>query len=385
MLTQLIDHNEDLKRLKMEGFKLSIAKNNLVIDDIPYVNEDREIKFGSIFCPLRLSGSKLLAPTDHTVFFTGSHPCNQNGVPDKSYFNQEREYRLTDDLVARFRFSSKPNGGYKDHYEKMTRYVQLLMTPALSIDSSVTAKGFDADFYVEESIFRIPDTNTARNGIADIARKVSNQNIAIVGLGGTGSYVLDHVSKTHVQKITIIDGDTIENHNIFRMPGVTTLDKLQGVVAKVDFYHDIYSQFRDGIEKHDVFLGKDNLEILNNHDFVFLCIDNATAKAEIISHLQEQSIPFVDLGMGLSKVGEALRGQLRATLVTPENNQFVDKINLHNPNVDDVYSTNIQISELNALNAIYGIICWKKYFNFYLSDELIYNMNYVIETGDLIV
>lgn len=385
MLTQLIDHNDDLKRLKSEGYNMSITKNNLVIDNIPYVTSEKKIDFGAIFCPIRLLGTKLLPPSDHTVYFTGSHPCDQFGEPVKSYVNQKRDYRLTDEIIGKYYFSSKPSSGYPDFYSKMTRYVGLLIGPAISLDSSVSATNFDADFYIEESVFSIPDTSTARSEISDVARKVNNQKIAIAGLGGTGSYVLDHVAKSHVNKITIIDGDTMENHNVFRMPGVATLDEIRQGISKVEFYHRKYSDFRSGVEKYDEFLKYENLDILSNHDFVFLCIDNASAKKVIIDFLLQEKIPFVDLGMGLSKVGEAIRGQIRTTLVTPQNQEHLNKINMCNPTENDIYSTNIQVSELNALNAIYGIICWKKYFGFYSSDDLVYNMNYVIDTGDLIV
>jgi hypothetical protein len=39
--------------------------------------------------------------------------------------------------------------------------------------------------------------------------------IAIVGVGGSGSYILDQVAKTWVDRIDLFDGDVFENHNAF--------------------------------------------------------------------------------------------------------------------------------------------------------------------------
>ncbi|WP_201716138.1 hypothetical protein [Rossellomorea arthrocnemi] len=46
---------------------------------------------------------------------------------------------------------------------------------------------------------------------------------------------------------------------------------------------------------------------------------------------------------------------------------------------DDVYSQNIQISELNALNANMGVVAWKKIFGFYLRDVAIYHSIFVLD------
>lgn len=46
---------------------------------------------------------------------------------------------------------------------------------------------------------------------------------------------------------------------------------------------------------------------------------------------------------------------------------------------DDLYTTNVQISELNAINAVFGIMAWKKYYGFYLSAEPNYNTTFIID------
>ncbi|WP_318271316.1 ThiF family adenylyltransferase [Sphingobacterium cellulitidis] len=46
--------------------------------------------------------------------------------------------------------------------------------------------------------------------------KLERQKIAIIGLGGTGAYILDMVAKTPVKEIHLFDGDSFDQHNAFR-------------------------------------------------------------------------------------------------------------------------------------------------------------------------
>ena len=50
----------------------------------------------------------------------------------------------------------------------------------------------------EESVFQYIDTNSSRAGIDNCNRKMLDKKIAIIGLGGTGAYILDLVSKTNI-------------------------------------------------------------------------------------------------------------------------------------------------------------------------------------------
>ena len=56
--------------------------------------------------------------------------------------------------------------------------------------------------------------------------KLMNHKVAIIGLGGTGSYILDMLAKTPVSEIHLFDGDDFLTHNAFRSPGAASLDDL---------------------------------------------------------------------------------------------------------------------------------------------------------------
>lgn len=379
MSIQLINHNEDLKRLKDEGYNISIIGGNVLIQDIPYVNENAEIKSGMIFCSFRLSGENVFQ-NDHTVEFVGEWPCNKNGEKNHGFVNMPRTINLTESIVGSYMFSSKPESGmYANFYDKMTRYIDLLSAPAKSLYPGISAQNFNYKAYTEDNVFNYIDTFTSRAGILNVTQGIKNQRVAIVGLGGTGSYLLDFISKTPVKKISIFDGDDMLNHNAFRIPGTISIDELRERPSKVEFLKKKYDKLRKGIIAHEVYLDTTNLELLNGHDFIFLALDSAEAKKPIIDYMVQNNMPFVDLGMGITMVDNSLRGTIRKTLVTPENKNHLNKIATSKQADEDLYASNIQISELNALNAIMGIITWKKLYKFYLSDEIYHNSTFIID------
>lgn len=384
MSTQLIDHNPDLLKLKEEGFDIKIISDNIVVSGVPYVTEQGNIDFGSVYCPFNLVGQNTVTQTDHTMRFTGSYPCDKRGARQTSFVNSEVRHELSPQIEGRFYLSSKPaTGSYPDFYAKFSRYIELLWHPSISIDSSVTPKNFDYHAYAEDSVFRYPDTNTARAEISSITNKLKGLHIAIIGLGGTGSYILDFISKTPVKTISIFDGDTLCNHNAYRMPSVVSVEELHLKQSKVDFLKKTYDAFRDGVVAHSENVDETNVDLLSNCDFVFLSLDSPTCKKTITAYLVKHSIPFIDVGIGVTVVGNSLRGSLRRTLVTKDNLSSLIKIPMYEDMHEDIYAQNIQIAELNALNAIQAIIAWKKYFGFYQSAESYYNSTFTIDEEEL--
>lgn len=380
MSTQLIDLNEDLKKLKDDGYAISIVENNLVVAGIPYVNTEREILFGVIFCPLTISGESIGVPQDHTVYFAGEYPCNQLGQKSSSYVNSGTNNKLNSEIVGNYYLSSKPvSGSYSDFYTKMTRYIELLSGPAKSIDPGVSAQHSSEYSFNERSVFKYADTHTARANLTNVSQKLRNQKIAIVGLGGTGSYLLDFLSKTPVKQISIFDGDDILNHNAFRMPGAMTLDELREMPSKSFFFKKKYEALRNEIVAYNQYLDEANVDLLEGHDFVFLAIDKAGAKHVIISYLLSKGISFIDLGMGVTLMNDSVRGTVRRTLVTSENQTYLNKIAMSEAADQDIYAQNIQISELNALNAAQAVITWKKMNGFYATEDTFYNSTFIID------
>ena len=385
MSHKLISLNTDLKKLRDEGYEVNIVNDHLVVTSIPYVKSNKEIAFGFFVCPLNFVGEKLSSPPDHTVHFAGDHPCDKNGSPLTGVVNSPQKKIITGDISVDYYLSAKPpSGKYEDFYEKITTYVKIFEVHAKSINPKVSSKTFKAIKINEpSSIFNYCDTNSSRAGIQMVSAKLEKLKIAIIGLGGTGSYILDYVSKTPVEEIHLFDGDEFLLHNAFRSPGAPTEEELNGGLKKVDYFSDIYSKMRKNIFSHSYYIEESNLDELAGMDFVFICIDRSEGKKKIFEKLINLDIPFIDVGTGVNEIDNSLIGTVRSTTVNSENNSHIEKRISFSDVVNNDYDQNIQIAELNALNASFAVIKWKKMLGFYHEQGNEYNVLYEISTNKL--
>lgn len=388
MSQQLISRSPDLKRLRDEGYEVEIRSNYLLVGHVPYVNANREVKFGVLISELTLAGDVTAKPSTHVVHFAGDYPCDWDGSEIGQIRHQSGKRELDQGLEVHHSFSSKPPGGYQDYYGKMTTYVAILAGPAELIDDAATARTFPVYETAEtEPVFVYADTASSRAGINNVTRKLELGRVAIVGLGGTGSYVLDLVAKTPVGEIHLFDGDKLSQHNAFRSPGAPSIDELRTEPQKVVYFSDRYSRMHRHIVAHDVFIDISNVGELQGMDFVFLCLDRGAAKAPIVERLEQFGAAFIDVGMGVELVDEALHGVLRITTSTAERREHVaarNRIPLSDGGENDEYTSNIQIADLNALNASLAVIKWKKLRGFYADLEGEFFSTYTIDGNALI-
>lgn len=384
MLQQLISHSPDLKRLQDEGYELEVKGGYLLIHHIPYVNHLREVKYGILVSELSLANSqKTIKPSTHVINFIGEYPCNSDGsiITAIKHLNQQN---LGNGIVVNFSFSNKPQSGYSDYFEKVSTYANIICSPAKSIDPLVTEKTFRIrENIIDTDVFQYIDTNSSRAKINLINEKVKGQKIAIIGLGGTGAYILDLLSKTPVSEIHLYDGDVFSQHNAFRSPGAAGKKDLDSVPSKVDYYSSQYSKIHQKISAHHGYVSKENMEDLLTMSHVFICIDNDVSRKLIIQFLLKNNISFIDVGLGVNVLDDSLIGTVRVTTGTNEkHNHLVDRIPFVNEDNND-YNTNIQIAELNCLNAVLAVIKWKKLCGFYQDLREEHHSTYSINVNQL--
>ena len=261
MSTELINRSPDLIRLQDEGYEVEVTHGFLVVSSIPYVNTRCEIISGTIVSELTLSNDITQRPGSHQVWFSGEHPCDQNGVAITALGDSGGVQKLFDGLEVQHHFSSKPRVGYyEDYYAKITQYVKIISNPARAIDPSVTACTFKPIVSTEEvSVFKYTDSASSRSGIANLSQKLAMDKIAFIGLGGTGAYSLDLVVKTHVRELHLFDGDKYYQHNAFRSPGAASIEDLGRQLSKVDYFAEMYGKMRRGIFTHEIYIDEDNV------------------------------------------------------------------------------------------------------------------------------
>lgn len=384
MSLRLISRSPDLQRLRDEGFNIEVRAGFLLVKDVPFVNQRKEVQRGMLVSTLRLANDATDRPDTHVVSWAGEFPCTKDGVRIAQIEHSSGENNLGDGIVVQHSFSNKPTGrDYADYYEKMTRYVDIISHQARAIDPDVTAKTHpitEAD-EEDESVFHYTDNATSRAGIGGFTRKVRDRRIAIIGMGGTGAYVLDLVAKTPVAAIHVFDGDELSQHNAFRSPGAASGDELARRPNKAGYFAAQYSRIHRHVTAHEEYVGEENIQQLREMDFVFVCVDKGEARRLIVTKLDEFGVAFADVGMGVYMADDGLGGLVRVTTSTPDRREPLragQRIPFSGDDDHNEYSRNIQIADLNALNAALAVIRWKKLCGFYVDLEREQHSIYVI-------
>lgn len=373
MSLSLINRSPDLLRLSKDGFALETRNGFLILGNVPYLNSEKQLRRGALVTSLELAGEKTRTPTDHTVHFKsdspGEFPCNKDGQPITKFANAGGKQDLGHGLEVDFRLSCRPKNGYDDYYHKLITYVSYITGPAQSVFPGVSARTTSSRQSTDNGPFLYTETASGRAGIGALTARLEEDVIAIIGTGGTGSYILDFLAKTPVKEIRLFDGDEFLQHNAFRAPGAPSLEQLEQAPTKVEYLTSIYSRMRRGIKSHDEALQEDNLHLLDGITFAFLSIDGGKTKRMIVEKLEALGISFIDVGMGLELTDGSLGGMLRVTTSTPETRAQLHKYLSSADAEENIYSSNIQIAELNALNAALAVVKWKKLRRFYRDLE----------------
>lgn len=380
MSQRLISPNPDLKRLQDEGYDVAVRGPYVLLKGVPYVTSSKRVTSGTLVSDLTLSGNRTVPPSTHVVYFVGEYPCDQAGAPLEKIRHRSERKELDKGLIVEHSFSSKPRGGYKDHYDKLATYAAILSGPAQAIEPSVTPMTFPVvEDHDDESVFNYVDTASSRAEIVAVSRRLEIARIAIVGVGGTGSYVLDLVAKTPVKEIHIFDSDEFSQHNAFRSPGAASIDELRQKPRKVAYFADKYAGMRRGIVPHAYVVDAANADELRAMAFVFLCLDGGDGKRGLLDALDALDVPFIDVGMGVNESQGALGGILRVTTRTSAKRDHIAARVPMSGLANADYSRNVQVADLNALNAALAVIRWKKHFGFYRDLEHEHHSTYTID------
>lgn len=380
MFLELANHNEDLKRLLEKGYAIAEDHGYLVVRDVPYLDNNRDLKTGAIVMKFVDVDGKKVRPEDHQVFFAGSHPCEMDGTPIKGLGGGATTLALTSspDVVVQRSFSNKlmtKEGalrGYRDFFEKLEHYVTIISGPAKEKYGATPYTFRLVEETPTKSVFKFRDTLTSRAQLVDLSAKFADDVVAVIGLGGTGSYVLDFLVKTPVKEIRGFDFDDFHVHTAYRSPGrLADTDELGK--NKADVYRSRYENFREGLRFEPRYIDAQSLKSLTGVTFAFVCVDKGKSRAGIFELLISNKIPFIDVGMGLNRTHGPIDGTLRATYYSVEDGQRLRDLALAELVDDpaDEYRIHIQTAELNALNAALAVIKFKQIRGFYFDKDML--------------
>jgi hypothetical protein len=374
---KLVSHNDDIRRLAEKGYAIGFDSECLLVRDIPYLDEKGTLQWGAFVTKLVFTDQEHVKQHNHQVYFAGSDPHNMDGTPIGSLGSSAATLTLSvaaADVVVQRQFSNKrrvngQNVDYADFFDKIDSYASVIHAPAQAKYGAHPYTFRFVEKVADDSVFKIHDTLTSRAEITDLAAKFKNEIVAVIGLGGTGAYLLDFLVKTPVKEIRAFDRDEFHVHNAFRSPGHLDLGEFRK--TKADIYQARYENFRHGLKAQAKFIDASCTADLEGVTFAFVCVDKGSSRAGIFDLLIEMKIPFIDVGMGLNRKKGPLDGMIRVTYYPPEEAQKLREKNLaetsDRPN--DEYRVNIQTGELNALNAALAIIKYKQVKGFYFEED----------------
>lgn len=382
MSAEVISRSPDLKRLQDEGYELEVKLGHAIIYNVPYLDSNLQVQYGTLVSPLDLSGETAKYTSggiSHVVYFKGQYPYRSTGEQLQAVVNSRQQKALAG-VEINYMFSNKPSGGYKDYYDKFVNYINILSNEARVVCPTVTATTFKRIVSVDSDVMVYSDTNASRAAISHLTDKFRNQKVAIIGLGGTGSYILDQVAKTPVAEIHLFDGDVFCQHNAFRAPGAACVKVFEKQPLKTDYFASVYSNMHKNVISHPYAVTSENITELSDMTYVFIAMDSGESKRIIVEWLISNNIYFVDTGIDVQEVSGQLLGTARVTEYIEGKEQLLFENISFVESEKGLYDSNIQTSELNAFCAITAVIQWKKRQGFYL--DCVNKCHCIYDTSD---
>jgi hypothetical protein len=366
-LQELANRNRFIDTLIKLGYDIGFVNSHLVVFGVPYLNSVGELKHFDLISTLDLREGYLIdRPSDHKIWIDGEVPHNTDGRPVSMNSGPEM-HAVSGEIVGTKYLSSKPLRGYYESIEeKISQYLDLIVPPAKQkFPDATPLRALEAKKQDLPSPLRFPDALSARDGTVELSHKLLGLKVGIVGCGGTGSYILDFIAKTHVSEIRIFDDDIVHVHTLFRLPGVYGDGQLG--TRKVDALTQVYSEFHSGIVPRPKRITQANINELSDLSFVFIAVDDGPSRQLISKACDSFGVPFVDVGMGLTKGSAGLFGFVRTAggevgdFTILDGTEWLPSENPH----DNEYRRQPQIAELNALNAAIAVTRFKQRFGFF--------------------
>ena len=69
MFHQLVNHNDDLRRLVRKGYAVAVDSGYLIVRDIPYLGDRKQLQWGAFVAKLEFVDKLTVKQDDHQVWF----------------------------------------------------------------------------------------------------------------------------------------------------------------------------------------------------------------------------------------------------------------------------------------------------------------------------
>lgn len=291
---ELLAHSEETCAV-LFGRAISHAGQlvRLVVREVLWVKPEDYLKRTDIAAQLRpefVAGvAQRARRSGETLVFVHSHPFDLH------------QFSTVDDageaVLAKFLIERTNN----------VNHAAMLVTPAVTIarrlgtDAPLIVAGVGAQLEwgnqgeerVGESIFDRQERVFGKTG----QERLRKLKVGIVGLGGTGSIILEQLAHLGIMDFLLIDPDIIEATNLNRLVGATHSDVGKSKVEVAAAHAKrINPEVRVDARAGSILLSKEAEQLVDT-DFVFGCTDSHGSRAVLNQLAYQYLVPIIDMGV----------------------------------------------------------------------------------------
>lgn len=317
------------------GYTVSRTSESVVAEGVPYRKADRQIGHCRVIVLAEPSSDK------PRLGYAGvPHTARVEGVEDGVVYNMDgteigNQVGKGSDwcILSIKKGTTESPGEYEDVWEQLLRYVYVI------------SEGGAAE----------------RAKMEEWRAKLEKEVVGIVGLGGTGSYILDLVSKTGIERIIVWDGDSLEERNMRR--GVGPEKRLHEKLGqnKAQVLGEEYTDQKCEIEFHPHNFTEEDKGTLQKASFLFIAVDRQESR-EVVQMVAEQiGMAYIDVGLGLRVEEGVVTGGCQVVLSNGEGGRERELINVGGVAGGEQAYRMVLVSEMHALNAALAVIKWRRF------------------------
>lgn len=127
----------------------------------------------------------------------------------------------------------------------------------------------------------------------------TNQSVAIIGVGGIGSWVALELGLAGVREIHLFDDDTVDTSNLNRLPVLGTMVNLPKTHAVKEMLHLLRGAGTEGLwASQNIYLHPNFHPLLKYPAFDWLVVSTDTGKSrdEAFAYAKKHKIKYIEMG-----------------------------------------------------------------------------------------
>ena len=317
------------------GYTVSRTSKSVIAEGVPYRKADGQIGYCRVTV-LSQPGTDTpglgYAGAPHTALIEGVEGGAVHNVDGTEIGNRVAQGNNWCSLSIKKGTTESP-AEYENVWEQLLRYVYVI------------SEGGAAD----------------RIKMEEWRAKLKKEVVGIVGLGGTGSYILDLVSKTDIGRIIAWDGDSLEERNTRR--GVGPAKRLREKLGqnKSQVLSEEYADNECEIAFHACDFTEDDIETLREVSFLFIAVDRNESREVVRRAADHVGVACIDVGLGLRVQEGAVTGGCQAALFNGQGNRQSEPINDGGVAGGEQAYRMVHLPEIHALNAALAVIKWRRF------------------------